>query len=169
MPDLTRLGLAAACFGFLAVGCGGSAPPLKEPATTSTSASAAPDDGLDALTDEQLVRKLLEVTGAAALGKQVGDSMIDTFQKMPNLPPGFLDRFKQNMHVEELTELIVPIYVKHYDHQTLVAAIRFYRSDAGHKLVEQLPIVTAESMEAGKKWGANLAKKTLRDLGQPTD
>ncbi|MEO7110745.1 MAG: DUF2059 domain-containing protein [Polyangiaceae bacterium] len=169
MPDLSPLGLVAAFLGFLTVGCGGSAPPLKEPATTSTSASPAQDDGLDAMTDEQLVRKLLEATGAAALGKQVGDSMIDTFRKMPNLPPGFLDRFKQNLHVDELTELIVPIYLKHYDHQTLIAAIRFYRSDAGRKIVEQLPVITAESMEAGKKWGANLAKKTLRDLGQPTD
>jgi hypothetical protein len=87
MPDLSRLGLVAACFGFLAVGCGGSAPPLKEPATTSTSASPAQDDGLD----------------------------------------------------------------------------------AGGKIVEQLPVITAESMEAGKKWGSNLAKKTLRDLGQPTE
>ncbi len=121
------------------------------------------------MTDEQLVRKLLDATGAAALGKQVGDSMIDTFQKMPNLPPGFLEKFKQNMHTDELTELIVPIYLKHYDHKTLIAAIRFYQSDAGRTLVKALPAVTAESMEAGKAWGANLAKKTLRQLGMPAD
>lgn len=157
-----------ACLGFSVVGCGGSAPPLKEPATTSTS-SSTPDDGLEAMTDEQLVRKLLEVTGAAQLGKQVGDSMIDTFRKMPNLPPGFLDRFQKNMHTDELIELIVPIYLKHYDHPTLVAVIRFYQTDAGKKMIAELPAVTAESMEAGKKWGAKLAKKTLADLGQPTD
>jgi hypothetical protein len=80
-----------------------------------------------------------------------------------------LDRFKQNMHTDELIELIVPVYLKHYDHPTLVAVIRFYQTDAGKKMIAELPAVTAESMEAGKKWGAKLAKKTLADLGQPTD
>ncbi len=121
------------------------------------------------MTDEQLVRRLLEVTGAAQLGKQVGDSMIDAFQKIPNLPAGFLEKFKQNLRTDELIELIVPVYLKHYDHATLVAAIRFYNTDAGKKIVAELPAVTAESMEIGKKWGAKLAKKTLADLGQPTD
>jgi hypothetical protein len=84
---------------------------------------------------------------------------------MPNLPVGFIDRFKQNMHVETLIELIVPIYLKHYDRPTLTAAIRFYQSEPGRNVVKATPLVTAESMEAGKAWGTELAKKTLKDLG----
>jgi hypothetical protein len=168
MPQARRSYFIAPIFVLPLIACGGSQPSLKEPASTSTSASTT-NDGLDAMTDEQLVRKLLDVTGAAQLGKQVGDGMIDAFKKMPNLPPGFLDKFKQNMRTDELVELIVPVYLKHYDHATLVAAIRFYNTDAGKKIVAELPAVTAESMEVGKKWGAQLAKKTLADLGQPTD
>jgi len=129
------------------------------------SGAAEPADGLDKLTDEQLVRKLLEVTGSADLGKQVAASMLDTFRKMPNLPPGFIDRFKQNLRVEEVTELIVPIYLKHYNRPTMLAAVRFYQSEHGRTLVAGLPIVTAESTEAGKNWGGELAKRTLKDLG----
>jgi hypothetical protein len=152
---------------FLALGCGTSAPqmaPVASPAIASTGPAASADDGLAQLTDEQLVRKLLEVTGASGLGKQVGDGMMDAFRKMPSLPPGFVDRFKQNLHAEVLVDLIVPIYLRHYDRTTIIAAIRFYRSEPGQRMVSALPEVTAESMAAGKAWGADLAKKTLKDL-----
>ena len=111
------------------------------------------------------MRKLLEVTGASGLGKQIADNMMETFRKMPTLPPGFIDRIKQNMHAEELTELVVPVYLKHYDRKTMLAAIRFYQSDSGRVLVKALPAVTAESMEVGKSWGRQLADRTLKDLG----
>jgi hypothetical protein len=172
MSDLRRVtSFAAALVFFVAgvTGCSGSS--VNQPATSPTTATSAgvPDDGLDAMTDEQLVRKLLEATGAATLGKQVGDSMLDTFKKMPNLPPGFLEKFKENLNAEDLIELIVPIYRKHYEHKTLIAAIRFYQSDAGRAIVKTLPAITAESMEVGKLWGTSLAKKTLRQLGKPAD
>ena len=94
--------------------------------------------------------------------------MMETFRKMPNLPPGFVDKLRQNMKPEQLTEMIVPIYLKHLDHKTLVAAIRFYQSPEGRVIVKALPVVTAESGEAGKQWGMALATKTLKDLGVPT-
>jgi hypothetical protein len=59
----------------------------------------------------------------------------------------------------------VPIYLKHYDREPLLAAIAFYQSDYGQALVSGLPAVTAESMETGRAWGAALANKTLRELG----
>ena len=147
----------------LSMGC---APSAVGPAATA--GVAAPADGLDALTDEQLVRKFLDVMGASSLGMLVADQMMETFRKMPNLPPGFVDKLRQNMKPEQLTEMIVPIYLKHLDHKTLVAAIRFYQSPEGRVIVKALPVVTAESGEAGKQWGMALATKTLKDLGVPT-
>jgi hypothetical protein len=144
-------------------GCGAS--PAPAATTAAGPCGAAGNDGLDALTEEQLARKILEVTGASDLGKQIGDAMLDSLRKMPNLPPGFIDRLKQDMHVEELTELIIPIYLKHYDRPTMIAAIRFYQSDPGRTMVKALPAVTAESTEIGKTWGANLAKKALGEMG----
>jgi len=152
----------------LALGCGSPPPQAAPPATPSSvsaSAAAEADDGLGKLTDEQLVHKLLDVTGVSGLGKQVADNMMESFRRMPNLPPGFVDRFKQNLRTETFVELIVPIYLKHYDRTTILAAIHFYQSEPGHKMVAALPAVTAESMEVGRKWGGDLAKKTLDDLG----
>lgn len=148
------------------VGCAAASPQTAavSPGTTSTMAPTSPDDGLAKLSHEQLTRKLLEVTGSANLGKQVADGMIESFRKMSSLPPGFIDRFKQNIQPDSLVELIVPIYMKHLDRETVIAAIRFYESAPGQRLVTTLPAVTAESMEAGKTWGAQLARKTLNDL-----
>lgn len=154
-------------FGILfVVGCAAASPQTAavSPGTTSNAAPTSPDDGLAKLSNEQLTRKLLEVTGAADLGKQVADGMLENFRKMSSLPPGFIDRFKQNIQPDSLVELVVPIYMRHLDRETIIAAIRFYGSAPGQRLVKTLPAVTAESMEAGKAWGAELARRTLKDV-----
>jgi hypothetical protein len=132
------------------VGCAAASPQTAavSPGTISNAAPASPDDG----------------PGAANLGKQVADGMMESFRKMSSLPPGFIDRFKQNIQPDSLVELIVPIYMRHLDRETIIAAIRFYQSAPGQRIVKTLPAVTAESMEAGKTWGAQLARKTLQDL-----
>jgi hypothetical protein len=151
---------------LLVVGCAAASPqtPVVSSGPTSNAAPTSPDDGLAKLNSEQLTRKLLEVTGAADLGKQVADRMIETFGNMSSLPPGFIDRFKHNVQTESLVDLVVPIYMKHLDRETIIAAIRFYASAPGQRIVKTLPTLTAESMEAGKAWGAALARKTLKDL-----
>jgi hypothetical protein len=141
------------------IGCASAAPPAPcAPATTAT-------DDLDKLTDEQLARRLMELTGAANLGKQMGAAMAEQMKKVPGMPPGFMDRFSANIHAEELTALLVPIYVKELDHETLVAVVRFYETKPGHVLTGKLPVLTQESMDVGKEWGRSLAKKTLEEMG----
>ena len=147
---------------FAALGCGASPPPAT---ATAAPCATAGDDALAKLTNEQLARKLLDVMGTSQLGKQVGDAMMESFRKMPNLPAGFIDRFKENLHVETLNEIVVGVYLKHLDRAEMTAAINFYQSEQGKRIVAALPIVTQESMEAGKAWGTELAKKTLADLG----
>ncbi len=161
--------LVLASLVFFAAGCGGAATQSQPVCPIASAQPASPpahvDDDLDAMADEALVRKLLETTSASSMGKQIADSMMDTFKKMPNLPNGFVERFKKNLDPNALIEIIVPIYLKHYDRNTIIAAIRFYRTQPGRNLLGQMPTVTAETMEAGKAWGAELAKKTMRDIG----
>jgi hypothetical protein len=158
--------LLACCVLPLALGlvaCGSSPPP---PATAPAApCPTAKDDGLDKLTEEQLARKLLEVMGASQLGKQVADAMLENFRKMPQLPPGFIDRFKQNMNIEALNDMVVGVYLKHLDRKAMTASIRFYQSEEGRRIVAVLPVITQESMDKGREWGSELAKKTLKDLG----
>jgi hypothetical protein len=140
--------------------CASQTPPPAAPCREPEPAGGE----LDRLSDEQMARKMLELTGAAALGKQIMDSMSDSLAKTSGLPPGFMDRFKANARPEELVELIVPIYLKNFDRKTMISAIRYYQSPGGQALLAKLPTATKESIEAGREWGQELAKKTLDEL-----
>jgi hypothetical protein len=129
---------------------------------------APSNDGLDKLSNEQLARKMLELTGSAKLAQQVMVSMGESLQKMPGMPNGFMAKLTANARPEDLINLLVPIYVRNYDRDTMIGAIHYYQSDAGKSLIAHLPEVTRESSAAGKGWGRALAEKTLRDMGVPT-
>ena len=113
---------------------------------------------------DKKIRKLLEITGAAASGKQVMDAMLDHFSKSAELPDGFIEKFKETANPESLIELIVPIYMKHLDEETLDGAIAFFESPAGKTFIKVQPKILKESMEAGQRWGAEAAQKTLKAL-----
>lgn len=157
-------------FAALCTGCAAqpSAPPIAPTAPICATTAADPlPKTYDELNDEQLARKLMEVTGAGNLGVQLMDSMLDGFRKMPNVSPAFLDEFRKRAKPEDLVDRIVPVYLKHYDRATMLAALRFYESDAGKTMISKLPAVTAESTEVGRAWGKDLATDVLRSMQRP--
>jgi hypothetical protein len=167
-PVLSSLTLLSAlllggCASSQAAPCSAEAPTQGAPASSSARA-----DDLDALSDEEVALKLLEVTGAEQLGKMVMDRMLEQFRMMNTLP-GFIDKFKERARPEELTVMIAALYVKHYDRATMIAAIRFYRTKEGADLIARTPMVTDESMQVGAEWGRRLAKETLEALGAPAE
>jgi hypothetical protein len=91
--------------------------------------------------------------------------MAQNMSKLKGLPPGFMERLQANARPEELAALLIPIYVRNFDRETLIAAIQFYESRYGRVMVSHLPQATKESMEAGQQWGRTLAQKTLVDMG----
>lgn len=127
-------------------------------------AAAAPADGLDKLEQDQLAAKLIEVTMGKDLAEQIMTAMSASLSKLPGLPPGFMERFKANADVNELQKLIVPIYTKLYDRETMIAAIRFYESEPGKALVSKMPEATRLGMEAGQQWGKQIAEKTISEM-----
>lgn len=137
--------------GTLAAGTVGAAPERQDPPTPPSN-------------KEMKIRKLLDTTGAAATGKQVMDAMLNEFGKSNNLPEGFIEKFKETARPDTLVEIIVPIYLKHLDEDTVDGAIAFFESPAGKKFLKAQPEILKESMEAGQKWGAESARKTLRAL-----
>jgi hypothetical protein len=118
---------------------------------------------------EKKVRKLMELTGAADIGKQTMDGMMDQFSKLEGLPAGFVKKFKEMARAEDLVELVVPIHMKHLDEETIDAAIVFHQSEAGKKLLKVQGAIMKESMEAGQKWGEDLARKVLKALEADKD
>ena len=111
------------------------------------------------------VVKLLEVTGAADLGKQMMDQMLGAFEgSTPGVPEEFWNGFRSEVDTEELVELMVPIYARHLSEAELDALIAFYSSEHGRSIVRKMPQVVQESMLAGQEWGADLAREVLERL-----
>ena len=113
---------------------------------------------------EKKVRELLEITGAARQGKQMLGMMLQQFKQMPRMDPKFLDRFAKAAKPEDLINLIVPVYMKHLDAETVDAAIAFYKTPEGRKFVRAMPEIQRESTVAGQRWGQQLALKVLREI-----
>ncbi len=133
------------------------------PARAGEPASSAPAVKPNAKLDD--IRKLLELTGSAQLGRQVMDQLIPAFkQSTPNAPAQFWEDFRKEARPEELVAQLVLIYDKHLTHQEVKEIIAFYETPAGRKLVAVLPMVTQESMVAGQAWGRALAEKVSLKL-----
>ena len=113
------------------------------------------------------IRKLMKLTGSAEVGKQVMDQLFVSFkQSMPNVPAEFWDGISKKVDVDEMVELIVPIYAKYFSHDEIRELIKFYQSPLGKKLTKVLPDVTRESMAAGQKWGTKLAEEVMKEIQQ---
>src|SRR5262245_21466321 len=82
-------------------------------------------------TKEKKIRKLLDVNGVTDQVRLMLDTMMDSFEKMANLPEGFVKKFKAACKVQDLLDLTIPIYMKHLDDETLDATIAFFESPAG--------------------------------------
>lgn len=110
-------------------------------------------------------RQLLELSGAGTLGVQMMAQMLPALKQMaPQAPEAFWQEFMAEARPESLVDLIVPIYVKHFEEAELDELIAFYASPIGRKTVERLPAITAESMSVGQAWGEEIAKRAIERL-----
>jgi hypothetical protein len=141
----------------LALAVAAFAPPLA--------ASAAPPAPSAENAKTRDIRRLLVLTGSGNLGKQVATQLIASFQKaIPDVPASFWEEFAKEIDANELVELIVPIYDRHFSHDEVKAIIAFYESPAGRKLVSKLPEITQDSMGVGQAWGQKLGARVQARL-----
>ena len=111
------------------------------------------------------IYKLMKLTGAADLGMQVMDQMMDAFSRnMPKVPANFWVEFRKEVDPKHLVDMVVPIYDKHLTHADIKALIQFYQSPVGKKLIKVLPQITQESMAAGEVWGRQVAERAVAKL-----
>lgn len=111
------------------------------------------------------IRELLVLTGSGELGVQVMSQMIAYFKESYQAAPvEFWDQFMDEVQADDLINLILPIYEKHYTHQNIKDLIAFYKTPIGKKSIEVLPSITQESMTVGQQWGAELGENIVNKL-----
>lgn len=121
-------------------------------------------DSTNAATESD-IRELLELTHTDSLMAQVLDQLLSQFRDYnPSVPEEWWEKARSKMKVAELIELLFPIYSKYLTHDDTRQLIDFYSSPIGRKLIEVQPMITQESMAAGRQWGEDAAKKLLEEL-----
>ena len=111
---------------------------------------------------EQVIHEILELTGSAALSRQMMEQMLPSLKlAVPDVPDSFWNDFMAEVDANELADRLVPVYVKHFTLEELEQLAAFYRSPLGKKLTSETPLLLKESMAIGQQWGAEIARRAL--------
>jgi hypothetical protein len=125
------------------------------------SESPAPEAGglgLRGNTFEEDVRKLLEVTNAIALARQVGGTVSAAMAAQhPQVPTKFWEELNAELTGERFIKLMIPLYEKHLTHDEVRALVDFYQTPTGASVIAKMPALTQESMVLGASLGQELA------------
>lgn len=124
---------------------------------------------------EAEIRRLLEITGAQKMMLNISNQMTDQIRStlLRQLPPGerskqIADSFKQKWmeraSSDKLLGLIIPIYDRHLTREDIRGLIEFYQSPLGQRLLQVLPQITQESMQAGVQWGQETSQSILEEM-----
>ncbi|MCX7944057.1 MAG: DUF2059 domain-containing protein [Deltaproteobacteria bacterium] len=124
-----------------------------------------PNSTLDNTQKLKDIKKLMDITGSGEMGVQVLSNLIESYRKtLPNIPDSFWKSFIQDIDADSLVNIVIPIYDKYLTHDEIKDIIKFYESPSGKKLIKVLPMITQESIEAGKKWGNEITNKLMERL-----
>lgn len=114
---------------------------------------------------EKDIYRLMEISGSADLGTQVMYAIIEQYKEIiPDVPDEYWNMVLKEFSSDELIQLIVPIYDRYFTHEEIKDIIKFYETPTGKKMVENLPFITQESMNAGQQWGMEIGERIQNEL-----
>ncbi len=109
------------------------------------------------------VKKMLILTGAEETFATAIDQMMGTIRNTRNDVPSELwdelhTEFKKTS-LDDLVEMLAPVYFKYLDESDLDGIIEFYQSPVGKKYAKATPGITRDSMAAGEEWGVKIGQR----------
>ena len=145
-----------------------AAPAHARPKSEPPAPAAAPAPAASPAVDPALeadIRRLIDASGGAGLGKQMFEAMMTNMaQAMPQIPAAFWESAKAEFQPDEFTALLVPVYAKYYSQAEIQELIAFYQTPLGRKMVATNPAVVQDSMAAGQVWGQQIAQRVITKL-----
>lgn len=124
------------------------------------------------------IMKLMELTGAALLGEQMGQIMTAQFldgmkQAGFDFPQRGIEILREVMNEEvsgafsgpySMMDDMVAIYAKHYTHGEIKELIVFYESPLGTKVRSTMPVLLVESADVGQRWAQSVMPRFQEKL-----
>ncbi|TCO08230.1 DUF2059 domain-containing protein [Natronoflexus pectinivorans] len=114
------------------------------------------------------LKKMFEVSGTEASYQTAIKQMISMFKhQYPNVGTKVWTELEKEFlktSMDELTEMLVPVYSKYMSIADLQDIIKFYESPAGLKFAESTPLIMEESMQIGQAWGMKLGQEFTKRM-----
>jgi uncharacterized protein len=109
------------------------------------------------------LKKMFEISGSEEAYRTVISQMFMIF-KQQNPEVGnqiFNDLEKEFLRasIDDLVEMLVPVYGKYLTKDDLEQVILFYQSPVGKKFASNTPLIMQESMQIGQLWGIKIAQQ----------
>ena len=105
---------------------------------------------LDAMHTRDMTKSMMNAM-TVRMHKMVHEQVL----KQPNLPADSEERLNKltdsvykEMPVDELIDVMIPVYQKHFTKGDMDALVAFYSSPTGEKMVKEMPAIMSESMQA---------------------
>lgn len=151
---------------------------VEKQATQSAGAQVhTQSDGPKKVTPEKEadIRKLLEVSGTKAMVAQTMAATEKSIRPLManSLPAGdyrdqlidlFFDRFHSKVDMQHFIELAIPIYDKYWSSEEIKGLIQFYDTPLGRKSLTVLPQMAGELQEAGRNWGQEMGRESMKEV-----
>lgn len=114
------------------------------------------------------LQKMLNVSGVDATFKVVIPQMFAMMkQNAPQVPAEYWEVMQNELSkffMEDLVQLLAPIYQKYLTLSDIKELIKFYQTPIGKKLAAVQPTLTSESMMVGQQWGMKIATRVQEAL-----
>ena len=142
------------------------APAGSPKAVTPGKASSTPS-GLLA-NDPEKYKMIIETMEYMKTSHFAEDMMAQTLSAMkssvPGVPDSFWTDFQKKLSTNDLQERLISIYDRYFTKDDLRAALAFYQTPSGQKMLSEMPALARDSMAAGQEWSRKTGEEAAKEL-----
>lgn len=118
-------------------------------------------------TKKEITKKLIYSMGTKETAQAIINQLMEMYIGIfPDVPASTWESIRNEINVDELVELSVPIYEKYFTEDELKDIAAFYESPTGKKLAAVTPAMTEESMRVGQDWGLRVAGRIMDKISK---
>lgn len=109
------------------------------------------------------LKNMFEISGTENVYKAVIKQMFTMFkQQYSNAETELWEDLEKEFiktSLNDIVEMLAPIYRKYMTQDDLEAIIKFYKTPVGKKFAENTPLIMQESMQIGQEWGIKIGQE----------
>jgi hypothetical protein len=111
------------------------------------------------------ILRMMEISGELQMTRQAMTRVLDQMKNSGRkVPDAYWGEFKSALDTDELPNLLVAVYDKHYSHEEILALIEFYKSPIGQVLIKKQPLVQSDSMGVGQQWASSTSAEIMKRI-----